>query len=89
MARGLSTTQRIAVRAVADQATTPLGDTNVQLRTLRSLVTRRILRQNAATGGWELTAHGRDWHASIMRSGDGPEDLKARLNVAFGGGARW
>lgn len=82
--RQLSTTQRIAVRALADQETTPLGETNVQHRTLVSLRQRGIARYVEAERRWELTRHGQSWHEHIMESGDGPEHLKAMLR--FGGG---
>jgi hypothetical protein len=80
MARGLTTPQRTGIRAIADGR-----PQDVRAQTLRSLIRARLVTQE----GDALTVAGCAEHRRIMSSGDGPEDLKARLNVAFGGGSRW
>lgn len=67
MARGLSTAQRKGIRSIADG-----NPQDVPLVTLRSLLRSRLVDERG-----ELTRYGRAAHANIMRSGDGPEDLKA------------
>lgn len=84
MAREMSTAQRIAIRAIADDpGTAPL---RIDARTLRSLIRQRLVAADAA--GVTLTPAGCAAHQRIMASGDGPEDLKALMNRAIGSGWR-
>ena len=70
MSNELSTAMRIAIRAIAD------GDPKgIHGRTMKSLRDRGIVRNDPP----ELTTYGNRLHGEIMSSGDGPEDLKARL----------
>jgi hypothetical protein len=85
MARGLSTAQRTAIRRVHDEGAS--AALSIPAVTFRSLVRSRLVGVDAA--GCYLTTTGEREYTRIMESGDGPEDLKARLNAAFGGGSRW
>jgi hypothetical protein len=78
----LSTTQRIAVRAIADQK----GRCGAP--TLRSLERRGLIAPSGIKSplptdarAWKLTRKGRNAHKKIMASGDGPETLKGMLSI--------
>lgn len=78
----LSTAQRKAIRAVHD-GKYPGVPPNTTARTIVSLVRRGYVTINGETMEASLTRTGRVVYDAIMATGDGPEDLKAKLR--FGG----
>jgi hypothetical protein len=74
-ARGLSVTMRKAVRWIHD------GEAHtVRPQTLKALRERRIITTQDPVA---LTEYGQRVHADIMKSGDGPEDLKEMFNFKW------
>lgn len=81
----LTTAQRVAIRAIHDDPTGE-GVDAIRASTIRALINRGIVQ--VVVGEWMLTRLGERTYQEIMSSGDGPEDLKARLNFTSPGRKR-
>lgn len=78
--RRLTATQRTAVRSIHDGTATE--GAGVRADTMRVLRRQGVVTPVGARAV-ELTAYGQRVYDAIMRTGDGPEDLKEKL--WFGG----